>query len=461
MPNDLSYPERCFVSALAKTNSNKIGKDHGIVGPEETKRIQTLGFYLKKNKFDLAASHRIDSDKLESDRLYRYYVIPVTIPNPDKGGGEFHINLIVDPKGRDIGFIPTNGDFQEIGEPFQLAEGLKDKQNEILKVLEQNSSAISQETIQGVAVKSLGDVVDRIVEHEKIVPDSPGEALEKINKKEKRSLEYDKDEKQVVDPEQEQDKEKEKNPNQLSEEEINKRMHENNDIDSKDYDKVREMCMDNGLDPSKLKQKITVDTPESVSNKMDDRFTKIDERGSAVTMYRFSTADVSKGGADVVILEQNNRILPYDGSNDQALTEIMEQHPGNNVNVRDLDDNREDEYYLKVEAEKMRYVQEIRELNDEAAAGKITDEEHDNMVGQKTVEHEHNIYMMAESLMLNDKVQEDVDRTVDTAYEISEEIKRDEGEAKAQPSKPTAPDDQSDSNEDPHIPLFGPKHNFF
>ena len=63
--------------------------------------------------------------------------------------------------------------------------------------------------------------------------------------------------------------------------------------------------------------------------------------------------------------------------------------------------------------------------------------------------------------MLNDKVQEDVDRTVDTAYEISEEIKRDEGEAEVQPNKPTAPDDQSDSNEDPHIPLFGPKHNFF
>ncbi len=131
-------------------------------------------------------------------------------------------------------------------------------------------------------------------------------------------------------------------------------------------------------------------------------------------------------------MEQNNRVLPYDGSNDQTLTEIMEQHPGNNVKVRDLDDNREEEYYKRVELEKKRYIQEIEAVNEEAAQGKITDEEHDNMVGQLTVEHEHNIYSMAEGLTMNDKVQEDVDKTVDTAYEISEEVQREDIEVENQ-----------------------------
>ncbi len=437
MPSDLSYPEKCWVSALAKTNSDKIGKDHGIVGPEETKKIQTLGFYLKKNKFDLATSHRIDSDTLENDNLYRCYVIPVTIPNPDKGGGEFHINLIVDPRCKDIGFVPTNSDFQEIpGAEFELSEKLKGKQDEILKVLNQNAGVLGKEAIDGMAIKSIGDVVEKIAHNEKLVPDSPKEAVEKINEKSNKDLEYNKENKEVEKPEQAKEQgqqENEKEPEgQLSEEEIDERMQENKEIDSSDYGKVKEMCLDNNLDPAKLKQKITVDEPRSISNKMDDRKTQIDENGSSVNMYRFATADVSKGGADVVIMEQNNRVLPYDGSNDQTLTEIMEQHPGNNVKVRDLDDNREEEYYKRVELEKKRYIQEIEAVNEEAAQGKITDEEHDNMVGQLTVEHEHNIYSMAEGLTMNDKVQEDVDKTVDTAYEISEEVQREDIEVENQ-----------------------------
>ncbi len=326
---DLSYIEKCFVSTLVKERSNMLDRTNGIVGPDEVKEIQTLGWYLKKNNFDLAAKHRVDKDTLESDQMYRTYVIPVTIPGVGPDGQDMHINLIVDPKGHDIGFVNTNADFKEIDGEFHLAKELKEKQNEILKILSspENARVLGENAGSAIEIKGIRDVAERIAKSEKIVPDSPKEAIEKINEKNHKDVEYDEKSKTVGEggkEAEEAEKESESMPQAMK---------------SKIDDACEKAGLPNGRLTGQVKRAYVVQNPKSLTDALEGE--SLSPTGGEVIVLQIS----GPGGNMKNILVQGSKV-DSTGKHDNELNRRFGDDVKNGITVRDAKPEADQELIL-------------------------------------------------------------------------------------------------------------------
>jgi len=429
MPGESQFSglERAFVVAKSWENSTNFHKYHA---DGNILKVESLYDYYTNGDYELKERKWLDPMKKHtpSQETMRYIVIELQDATTEHISGDGKIRLFLDPAGHDIkvNYLDEHGNSKDI-----LAPNLLKNNAEILKNLDLATNMSPEDVAKMITPKETADIVQAIDERGSVGMRSAVDAKERCDEHDKDKMDNDPRKVGAQEKEaQEQEKvkkendEKEQPEDQLSEKEIDEKMKENKDIPQDQYSVVREMCVDNNLDPSKLKQIIKVNNPETVSNKIDDRKSAIRENGGPITMLRFRNDDVSRGGSDTVMLIQDDQILPHDERNDQTLTEAMDKHQGTNVNMRDFDDFREEEAKKQIELEKMRHMQEIDRLKTSLENGEIDDATHDEKVNQLTYEHQKNIISICDGLYpTNDEIKEEVDFSMVKSEEFAEDIK--------------------------------------
>ena len=144
------------------------------------------------------------------------------------------------------------------------------------------------------------------------------------------------------------------------------------------YGEIYQICIENDLNPSDLKQSLTIVDPEEVMNQIDNTRTQVRENGGEVTVLRFRNKEMGSS-ADKIFMVQNGEMLRSDESNDQKMTELMEDHKGNGVKVENFEDTR----IVELEARLENLLQEYNEKKEQIEQNFDNVELTDNFTDEK------------------------------------------------------------------------------
>jgi hypothetical protein len=353
--SDLGFFEQAWSSALIKTNSTNF-KNSGEIGDMED--VRTFSQYLKELE---SFGTKVDLDKRMDDKLKKYLVMTVDDKDHRSDENVGKVNLLTDEKGYDIAMIyiknenivvevspevlKNNNAF--LGKATISNDGTKKEVedfNELTKIMEPNSVKKIVEQIEkydSIKIRSRDDARNRIKglsEEEKEKVDVAGDLKNSNDDKESKS-----------------------------EEELEKEAEESNLGVTSDLDLIVKICKENDLNPSDIKQTLSVVDPATIEN-TDENKTNVDPNGGMVLMLRLKNKEAGVGPDNVYVI-QNGKLLPSNSIDNDKMSEIMKQNEGNNE-VHELDDDRVEKVLEEIVETRLEYEQQIDTINSSNAENK-------------------------------------------------------------------------------------------
>ena len=331
----LSPIEQAWTIAKVDMNSNyfkEFGKNSNM------NMVRTLYDYYKAHEFTDGKRH--DSDLKDSDKTKNYFVITIDDPTGRSENGT--IDLIVDATGHDVAITYLGED----GQKFEISPDIIKNNAEMLGMLDFAVDMNPTDIAKMIAPKDMEELVREIEKNDTVAMRSKDDAKN-------RADDYDKKEGSQIRLEAEKDAE-------ARDAEIDEELKENSDIPEEMYGEIYKICIENDLNPSDLKQSLTIVDPKEVMSQIDNTHTQVRENGGEVTVLRFRNKEMGTS-ADKIFMVQNGEMLKSDEGNDQKMTELMEEHKGNGVKVENFEDTR----LVELEARLENLLQEYNEKKEQ------------------------------------------------------------------------------------------------
>lgn len=352
--NSLDLFERAWGSALIKTNSTFF-RMTGEIG--DAADVSTLYDYVQKNPN--AFTNKISAEKRFDDKLRKYYVMEV---DDKTGRGDNNkATILTDNKGQDIALIYIR-DSQVV---VEVSPSLLKNNEKMLKLasISENGQMLEignvEELTKIMEPDSLDKIVDQIEKYDSVKMRGRDDARNRV-----KDLDIEEKERAEVGGDLNNGKKVEEN--ELSEEEIEETLQEQN-IETSELDAIVKVCREHGLDPRNIKQTAEVQSPKDLIEDIDNDRARVNPSGGKVTVLRFKNGDMSQS-ADKIFMIQDGKMLPADDSNNKKVETILDENKGDNVRIHNFDDPREAEVLAEIAQLKMDYENEIDSIKNISAA---------------------------------------------------------------------------------------------
>lgn len=402
--------EKAMCITKASMNSNFFNRFDQTTDMDH---VRTLYDYAKNDP-------EVGIDAKEDEQLMKYYV--VTVEDTEGISADGKIDIILDPTGHDVAirYVDVNSNQMRL----DISPKILENNAELLGKLKLGIDKTPEEVAKMIAPSNLKELVDDLERNGSIAYASKEDALDRTKDFDSKKVKEEDKVNAEEDPENSLDDSRKK-------ELIEAEAKESDDIPDELLSEVVRICMENDMSPKNLKQSLRFENPEILLDDMDNQKTRINPNGGAVLVLRFRDSGVE--GKDKIIMAQKGQTLPYDGSNDKRISEMMENHKGNNITVaHDYDDGHEDDIVNRV-SEALTEMQEEMELNAKninamdgepevklayikAENSKISAEYEDKIVDMVSEE-----FPCREALKQADLARENTQEIEETANEIEEE----------------------------------------
>lgn len=342
--------EKAWGAALIKGNSTFFRQTGGIADLND---VSTLYDYVQKNPN--AFTNKINREKKFDDKLRKYYVMEV---DDKTGRGDNNkATILTDNKGQDIALIYIR-DSQVV---VEVSPSLLKNNEKMLKLasISENGQMLEIGNVEELAKimepDSLDKIVDQIEKYDSVKMRGRDDARNRvkdlgIKEKERAEVGGDLNDGKEVNQEEEE----------LSEEEIEETLQEQN-IETSELDAIVKVCKEHGLDPRNIKQTAEVQSAKDLIEDIDNDRTRVNPAGGKVTVLRFKNGDLSQS-SDKIFMIQDGQLLPADSANDDKVSTILDENKGDNVRIHNFDDPRETEVLAEIAELKMDYESEIEKI---------------------------------------------------------------------------------------------------
>lgn len=354
--NSLDIFERAWGSALIKTNSTFF-RMTGEIG--DAGDVSTLYDYVQKNPN--AFTNKISAEKRFDDKLRKYYVMEV---DDKTGRGDNNkATILTDNKGQDIALIYIR-DSQVV---VEVSPSLLKNNEKMLKLasISENGQMLEIGNVGELAKimepDSLDKIVDQIEKYDSVKMRGRDDARNRV-----KDLGIEEKERAEVGGDLNDGKEVNQEEEELSEEEIEETLQEQN-IETSELDAIVKVCKEHVLDPRNIKQTAEVQSAKDLIEDIDNDRTRVNPAGGKVTVLRFKNGDLSQS-SDKIFMIQDGQLLPADSANDEKVSTILDENKGDNVRIHNFDDPRETEVLAEIAELKMDYESEIENIKSIDAA---------------------------------------------------------------------------------------------
>lgn len=354
--NSFDIFERAWGSALIKTNSTFF-RMTGEIG--DAGDVSTLYDYVQKNPN--AFTNKISAEKRFDDKLRKYYVMEV---DDKTGRGDNNkATILTDNKGQDIALIYIR-DSQVV---VEVSPSLLKNNEKMLKLasISENGQMLEIGNVGELAKimepDSLDKIVDQIEKYDSVKMRGRDDARNRV-----KDLGIEEKERAEVGGDLNDGKEVNQEEEELSEEEIEETLQEQN-IETSELDAIVKVCKEHGLDPRNIKQTAEVQSAKDLIEDIDNDRTRVNPAGGKVTVLRFKNGDLSQS-SDKIFMIQDGQLLPADSANDEKVSTILDENKGDNVRIHNFDDPRETEVLAEIAELKMDYESEIENIKSIDAA---------------------------------------------------------------------------------------------
>ena len=438
--------DKAYIMSAAwmnSTNMHKYGAADELSDKNRGIKIMTLYDYYANGMYT-AVEEKLPTHT-PSEQTMRNYVIEIPDTKGLSGNGKLYCFL--DASGKDIKLMYRDPNGELINE---VSENILENNALLLEKLQVDPQISPEELAKIVTATTTEDIVNDIDKYGTVGFRSVDDAKNRcddFDKQRKQHVKKDMMPLRAEKDEEENEKEKEEleNEDELSPEAIDKELEQNDKISQDMYGEIRQMCIDNHLNPKNLKQVVNVRDPKTVADKIDNRETNINENAGPVTLYRFQNAGADSL-TDKVYMKQGDKQPVHQDKNDMILQDAMEQSGDENVNLVDLNNPMQvDKLKKNIQMLVVNHEEQIKTWDDQVSSGVISDAERDELVKHEDSAFTKNVYAAADAIYPSS------DRNV----EINKEIKEVTDDALHDHEEDESPEPEPEEDPNEHLP--GPR----